>query len=371
MILFFVVINFILESPLKIKYLFVPVLCLLAGCHVPSGKSLEGSGGRTSYNNTLQKTSKDQMLLNIVRLRYFDIPYFLDVGTVTTQFTYKTTVAPSFTIPGFNEKNPAKVGGEVQWQNQPTIQYAPVQGQAYAKQLLQPVDLRTIQQLCYSGWAVDRVFSLILQGFDGLLNAPEAAGPLHTEIVRSDEFAEAVKLLRHFQLLGELQVGVDYPQSNKGDQAKQTHQLQLAFPSKGKEAKRLEELLVGLKEKDGRYYLNVKLGFDNNGRIGVLPRSILSSIYFLSQGVEVPPNDRCIQPCNLKNGGSELITIRNSAHSPSNAYAAIKYRDRWYYIHERDVESKKTFVLLLQLYNLQGSEMVLPPPVLTLPLGLG
>lgn len=354
---------------MKIKFLFVPAFLLLAGCHVPSDRSMEGSGGRTSYNRTLQKTSKEQMLLNIVRLRYFDIPYFLDVGNVTTQFTYKTTVQPSFTIPGFDEKNPVKIGSEVQWQNQPTIQYSPVEGQAYAKQLLQPIDLRTIQQLCYSGWAIDRVFSLVIQGFDGLLNAPEAAGPLHVEAIRNDDFEEALKLLRHFQILGELQIGVDITSKMEEDDDKPAHQLQLAFPSEGKEAKRLDELLDGLKMKGGRYFLNMKLGFDKNGRIGVLPRSVMSSLYFLSQGVLAPPDDRCIQTCKIKNGGKELITIRNCPHCPTNAYAAVKYRDRWYYIHDQDIESKKTFVLLLQLYNLQGGAMVQPPPLLTLPLG--
>jgi len=361
----------VLEYILKIKHLFIPVLALLVGCHVPADRAMDGAGGRTSYNNVLQRTSKEQMLLNIVRLRYFDVPYFLDVGNVTTQFTYKTTVAPSFTIPGFSEKNPAKIAGEVQWQNQPTIQYAPVQGQAYVHQLLQPVGLRHIQELLYSGWSIERVFRLIVQGFDGLLNAPEASGPLHTDAKSYDEFAEAVKLLRKFQEMGELQIGVDLAAQDEDDEKKMAHQLQLAFPAEGKDAQRLNELLYGLKMRGKRYYLTLKLGFDKTGRIGVLPRSVLSSIYFLSQGVEVPAGDKCIKEIKYCNGGDQLITVRNCTHCPTNAFAAVKYRDRWYYIHEQDMESKKTFVLLQQLYNLKGDISTQPPPLLTLPLGLG
>lgn len=332
---------------------------------------MDGSGGRTSYNKVLQKTSKEQMLLNIVRLRYFDIPYFLDVGNVTTQFTYKTTVQPSFPIPGFTEKNPAKIAGEVQWQNQPTIQYSPVQGSAYAQQLLQPVGLRHIQQLCYSGWSFDRVFRLVVQGFDGLLNAPEASGPLHVSSGSYDEFLEAVSLLRKFQEIGELQIGVDITKKEEEDKDKIAHQLQLTFPAEGADADRLNELLVGLKKRNGRYHLVMQLGFDKSGKIGVLPRSILSSVYFLSQGVEAPIDEKCLEKIECKNGGNALIKISNCPHFPGNAYAAVKYRNRWFYIHEQDVESKKTFVLLLQLYNLQGGALTQPPPLLTLPLGLG
>lgn len=365
----------ILELDLRKRYFFLPLIMFLAGCQVPSNKAMNGAGGRTSYNRTLQTTSKEQMLLNIVRLRFFDPPYFVDVGNVTTQFTYRTSVQPSIPIPGFTEKNPAKLGGEFQWTNQPTIQYSPLQGKPYAMQLLQPLDLRSIQQLCYSGWSVDRVFSLVFQGFNGLLNAPEASGPLPERIPSYEQFNEVVKLLRHFQTLGELQIGVEInaPADEEKGEGPPGHQLQLAFPSEGPQAERLSELLVGLRKARGQYLLTMRLGFDKDGKIGVMPRSILSTLYFLSQGVSVPSKDNRAPKCFInqkdiaKNPG--LISILCSKTEPRFSYISTKYRGKWYYIHDQDIESKKTFVLLLQIYNLQGGALIQPPPLLTLPLG--
>lgn len=362
------------------------LLVVLTGCHVSSKTALEGSGGRNSYNDVLQSTNSEQMLVNIVRLRYYDIPFFLDVGNVTTQFTYKTAIIPSFPIPGFSEDNPAKIGGELSWQNQPTIQYSPLQGEAYASQLLQPISLRSIQQLCYSGWGVDRVLRLIVQGFNGLLNAPEASGPIPEKVPYYEKFFEATELLRYFQKRGELQIGVDIikskqsTESDNGDSKKEGHTLQFAFPIEGKHAKKLAKILKGERIHKGRYVLNMELGFDSNGKIGVLPRSILSSMYYLSQGVVVPPGD-IKSGCAAKQEGTkkqlqdweekmdQLLEVKFTSSCPSCAFVKVKYRGKWFYIDDKDLESKKTFVLLMQLYNLQGGAYVQPPPLLTIPLG--
>jgi len=40
---------------------------------------------RPAYGQSLAESWKDQMLLNVVKLRYADVPVFLDVATVITQ----------------------------------------------------------------------------------------------------------------------------------------------------------------------------------------------------------------------------------------------------------------------------------------------
>ena len=66
------------------KQSFVLVfLCLvLHGCQVSSYHALYGSGGRTAYNKAVQNTTNQELLLNLVRLRYSDTPYFLDVNNI-------------------------------------------------------------------------------------------------------------------------------------------------------------------------------------------------------------------------------------------------------------------------------------------------
>ena len=49
---------------------------------------------------------------------------------------------------------------------------------------------------------------------------------------------------------------------------------------------------------------------------------------------------------------------------------AIPYRDHWFYIDDRDADSKATFSLLMQLFALQaGQGGDTSAPVLTIPAG--
>ena len=54
-----------------------------------------------------------------------------------------------------------------------------------------------------------------------------------------------------------------------------------------------------------------------------------------------------------------------------NLFLSIKFRDSWFYIKDNDLHSKKTFMLLLELYNLQSGKRTSKGPVLTLPIGVG
>jgi hypothetical protein len=44
--------------------------------------------GRTDYNMVIQRTETEEMLLNLVRVRYGDRPLFLTVSSVSTSFSW-------------------------------------------------------------------------------------------------------------------------------------------------------------------------------------------------------------------------------------------------------------------------------------------
>lgn len=355
---------------------------LLSGCAISSKTALDGSGGRTAYNVVLQMTNSEQMLLNLVRLRYYDAPFFLDVATITTQFTYTASASPTVPIPGFNNTNPFTLGGGFTWSNQPTIQYTPLEGQAFANQLLTPIDLGTIQQLVLAGWDIELIFRLLVQGVDDLLNMPEASGPIPEFICRYRNFFEMTRLLRFFQVRSQLKLGVKRVcEEQKEDNGKESREtLQIAFPKEGKEADRLAKLFSDVREVNEHYVAKVRLGFSHKGRIGIIPRSILSAMHYLSLGIQVPEGDLKLEKLSesrneagdvfdWKEVMQELIVVECSGFEPKNAYISVKYKNLWFYIDERDYVSKKTFLLLLQLYNLKAQEPKTLPPLLTLPLG--
>jgi hypothetical protein len=48
-------------------------------------------------------------------------------------------------------------------------------------------------------------------------------------------------------------------------------------------------------------------------------------------------------------------------------FTAIRYRNKWFYIADNDLETKTTFMLLTQLFNLQSTPLKSNEPILTLP----
>ena len=370
-------------------FLLFALVC--TGCHVSSRAAMYGSGGRSSYNNSAQNTKNQELLLNLVRLRYTDTPFFLEVANITTQFTFSSKALPSVKIPGVTSQNLQdtnfNLGAEFLWQNQPTIQYSPLDGKEFALQLMSPLSLQMLQGLIHTGWDVDRVFRIIVQSMADIPNAMSASGPIPLNPPRYKKFMEIMELFRQIQKQGELNVGIRYiptnqpisSDSNKED-SKAPNSIQLTFSADMPEADRLSDLLEGIKLKSGKYVLNMRQAFNEQAEIGILTRSLLSCMYYLSLGVEVPIKDLVSgiagQTCCPKGEMfqwsdviGDLFTVKTSPNKPENAYLAVEYNGSWFYISDNDLSSKRTFVLLQQIFNLQANQQIGPPPILSIPLG--
>ncbi|NGX51154.1 MAG: hypothetical protein K1060chlam2_01012 [Chlamydiae bacterium] len=368
---------------------FVATLSLLlTGCHVSSRMAMYGSGGRTSYNVSAQNTTNQELLLNLVRLRYSDTPYFLELNGITTQFNFTGKLLPSIKIPGFNESNPAALGAEFAWSNQPTIQYSPLEGKDFAIQLMHPLDLRVIQGLVFTGWDVDRIFRLLIQNMADIPNACSASGPVPMFPPSYKQFFEVLTLMRHFQMKGQLQIGVRYMHGGKHEHTEEEackeppNTIQISFPANGEKANRLAEILEGTKRDKGRYVLNMRQAFNAQAEIGIMTRSLLSAMYYLSLGVQVPTRDLTSgtvavtmrpdgSPFDWSEVVGDLMTVHWDYHYPQAAYLAVPYRGYWFYIDDSDVNSKRTFVLLQQIFNLQSKQQMKDSPILTIPLLTG
>jgi hypothetical protein len=109
-------------------------------------------------------------------------------------------------------------------------------------------------------------------------------------------------------------------------------------------------------------------------------RSFAGIMYFLSQSVQVPEEDVVAglvtvtrdaagQPFDWRQVTDGLLAIKSSPDAPDNASVAVNYRNSWFYIDDSDLDSKSTFVLLGQVFQLQAGDAKNVAPVLTLPIG--
>lgn len=131
---------------------------------------------RTQYNEALQYGDKHQLLLNIVRLRYNDLPYFFTVNNIISQINYSNT----FTGGTNNTWTPPPVNFSTSGSDSvtvgeaPTITYTPLQGDAFIKKMMTPVDLRILYMLLHNSDAdmgkVLRLFTLQLGPFENISN---------------------------------------------------------------------------------------------------------------------------------------------------------------------------------------------------------
>ena len=69
----------------------IPILALISllilnGC--TSFGSRNVTRDRFNYNEAIAQSHSQQMLLNIVRLRYLEMPNFLEVSSVITSYSY-------------------------------------------------------------------------------------------------------------------------------------------------------------------------------------------------------------------------------------------------------------------------------------------
>lgn len=70
--------------------LILAALFLMAGCAARGAKRVPRD--RFDYNAAVAQSTREQMLLNIVRSRYLEVPVFLTVSSVLTQYEYDSSI---------------------------------------------------------------------------------------------------------------------------------------------------------------------------------------------------------------------------------------------------------------------------------------
>jgi hypothetical protein len=352
---------------LNILFILTVTTC---GCN-PTGP-LTLKTGRGSYNVAIQRTNNEQLLLNLVRLRYRDTPYFLEVAGVSTSFDFITNVTGVASIP---ESSGATygLGGGISFSEQPTVTYTPLQGEEFVTQLMSPVDLNTVLLLYHSGWSIERVFRVCFQSINGLQNAPSASGPTPVHAPVYKEFLEVTRILRELQLKRAINMGQTIADCNESIVEVRIDKDYIDSP----QVTRLFELLA-LDEGSSNFRLTTRFGKSNKNDIVIVTRSLMASLFYISQGVEPPLKDQetgRVTITQYSNGNEfdwrevtgDLMQIHSSKLDPENAYVAVFLRGSWFYIDDNDLTSKSTFSLLTQLFALQAGDVKSTSPILTLP----
>lgn len=381
---------------------------------------------RLPYNEVIQQTANEQLLLNLARLRYREGPVFLEVGSVAAQFAFEDLANISGTI---NENIPGEpinpdvlqLGGVVRYQEQPTITFSPLQGDDFVRRLLSPLQLETVVLLSRSGWSLDRVLRLTVQQMNGLNNARRGSGPTPDQAPQYEQFARVSSLLRKLQVMGMLQIGYEsrpLPLSEPVpaeavtatdiiDAAREGYRFEAVDDARVvltgtsevlvwriapaiADLPEVRQIIELLDLEPGRDAYELRLAAASASdpreasggrtRIDVTTRSLMGTLFYLSHAIEVPDKhrERGLVTTTVDPQGrvfdwarvtGDLLRVHSRAMPPRSAAVAVRYAGQWFFIDNSDLTSKSTFALLGQLFALQAGAEVGPAPVLTLPIG--
>lgn len=326
---------------------------------------------RSNYNMAVQKTNDEQLLLNLVRLKYRDTPFFMEVSSVASQFTLSTSANASATLQE-GVKGLFGLGGSVGLTERPTVTYSPLQGDQFIQRVLSPLPLQTIVLLFHSGWSIERIFRLCFQRMNHLKNAPGASGPTPSLAPKFKEFNSAIKFLRDLQVQDA--INLSYSEVNG------MPELILHINEEYREREEAKQFALAMNIQPGRAQYVLTSSHRKKDHIEVVTRSLLGIMFYISQAVEVPREDvlkgKVTQTktpdgnaFNWKEVTGDLLRIRSHTENPQAGFMTIFYRRTWFYIDDSDLSSKSTFSLLAQIFSLQAGKIANNAPLLTLPVG--
>lgn len=344
----------------------------ITGCSSFGPDALRGT--HPLYNDAIVGSMNEQFLQNVVRLHYRDPVFFLDVASVTASLTLNMNggldQASNQLGVGGADILKYSLGGA--YTTSPTISYAPLQGESFVKSMLNPIPLDAIFTLTASGWSDKRVLGLCVERINGVENAPSASGP-------TPDFAPEHS--RTFNRLLELLEEVDNNQLIYPRIDPVTKEMQLEIKSTPEFSKKIREIknLLGLDQNLEVYHVNSDFLRSRPDTVSIRTRSLSSIFFYLSHHVDTPePHIAAglVTVTHNKNGSKfdwgitpagKQFHIHQSEDHPNLAFLSIPYRGYWFYLADNDLESKSTFMLLMQLFRLQAGAAKSTGPTLTIP----
>ncbi|MDA8255640.1 MAG: hypothetical protein M0Z99_08390 [Betaproteobacteria bacterium] len=349
-------------------------MAALAAARLVAGCQSMGPGtvprDRTNYADAIADSWKEQALLNVVRLRYFDTPVLLDVSSVISSYTLQGEVNAQQRVYGSSSstvKEPiCTLGISGTYTDRPTITYTPVSGKKYSESLLQPISPQAVLAMLQAGHPADFILSLAVRGINGVFNYSASPARKRPE---DEAFRRVINAMRRLQQAEALDIRFE---KRGAEDVSLISFHQGMSPSVDKDIRFVKETLRI--DPDSRE-LVVSFGSAPRGRgeIALLTRSMWEIMAELSAGVDVPQQDladgraTAAPPPGDIQREMPIAHIYSSAGPPQDAYIAVRYQDHWFWISNRDLKSKRVFTFLMVFSSIAETGAAPQIPVVTIP----
>jgi len=328
---------------------------------------------RVDYITAVGESWKEQTLLNIVRLRYGDVPSFLDVSSVISAYAIQGQVsagaAISSDLTGTIPRNLVSLGGNATYLDRPTITYTPLTGDKFTKSLLRPIPPSAVFELIQAGYPADAILQMATRAINGVYNRSSGGGRAREP---DPEFYPFLDAMRRLQLSGAVSTRIEKRGPDEigilvfaGRRSREVD-ADLEFVAK----------TLGVRPgKNGELTIVFGALPRNEREIAVLTRSMAEILLEVAAGIDVPAahvaEGRTLAATRVADAANPRdrppIRILSGASQPPDPFAAVRYRGTSYWIDDGDLGSKRVFTFLMLFFSLAETGVSSQAPVLTLP----
>lgn len=387
----------------RVRVLFC-LACLCVGCAF-GPRALEKSHGR--YNEAYLQVDSEELLRNIVRLRYGDPPAEVEVTAIAAQYELSASAEarPFFAAPNpngatFRTFSTVLPFAGTAGANRPTITLTPLHSADIVSRYFRQITPEGVVFLGETSWPISTVFRLWLEGMNNLPNAPSGSGPTRGFPPQYADFRRACELLQIIQdrdgltfrkteveilddpialdrvggdtLVAARQAGYEYrltPDKKAWQLVRKVRKLYLDLNPPVLATPEYQELVCLLNLQPGlaRYevtqstvgFIQDQPGAKPSDKLQLVTRSLIQVLFYIAHGVEVPAEHLA---CGLAKPTLEpdgrvfdwqqvtgnLFTVKacQGKRPPACAAVAVQYRDYWFYIDDTDHATKNTFMLM-------------------------
>jgi hypothetical protein len=341
---------------------------LLSGCTVVGPSAIHS--GRLAYNEAIVQTDNQQMLLVVVHNRYGQRSNLLAVASVTANVRVVTSAGIEAGAGNsdnyFSNLVPFSAG--VIYEENPTISYTPVGGEQYSRQMMSPVSVTSLAQLTQNMADPGPIYYALVSSINGIYN-PDFLSPSSAP---DERFDRVVAILTELAVAHRLNWVQDSQQEDRFSII-----IDHYSPEYADEVNELLTLL-GIASPENRSSritlpISLALGGQNSGGISITMRSVFDLMEILSGAIEIPEQDVAsgiavsYPPPSMV---GKQLRVYYSRTEPEHASVAVKFRDGWFYIDEKDQATKLFFRLLTTLISINIAESTgsaSATPILTVP----
>ena len=253
--------------------------------------------------------------------------------------------------------------------NSPTITYVPMTGEKFLRGLITPIDPKNIFFMLQAGYAADFILGLTVESINGVRNRSTAGGVMREA---DPEFLRALQLMREVQVAGAIGMRVeeDKAKGSTGVVFFRRDDVPADILEKAAEVRRLLKLPADLQ----KFVLIYSPGRGADDELAVNSRSMLqimgafAELHGRARGaLEGPPRAARLRKHRRGETAKPMVRIHSGKDKPTDAFAAVHYRDYWFWVDDGDLQTKRALTAVMFFFTLADTGVSEKLPLITIP----